>query len=368
MAQDNGSPGGEAASSQGTPERNPENTQNSPERRKRRKWPWVVGGAAALVFLGLLVAGAVAVALLFGGGGVASSPSYYTEEYVSGEGPEKIAVVPVEGTIAADTGGTAGALPTTTPGGLTDALEQAADDGSVQAVILEINSPGGGVTASAEMRDAILDFKEETDRPVVVSMASTAASGGYYIAAPADEIVAYESTLTGSLGVYIGLLNISEAAEEYGITQNYVKSGEFKTMGDPFRELTEDERAIFQSIVDQNYDEFVEVIVEGRDLTESEVRDIADGRVYSGLQAQELGLVDEIGDLDRAAAIASDLGEAEDPTVVRYVQEPGFGGLLMARLQPQPPEAVQVMEAAGVRFSGEPQYLYAPGVPGIRSK
>ncbi|CAN5639564.1 MAG: signal peptide peptidase SppA [Actinomycetota bacterium] len=359
---DNGSPGG------GMPERSPENTQNAPERKKRRKWPWVVGGIAAFIFLGLVVAGAVAVAILAGGGGGGgSSASNYTEEYVSGEGDEKVAVVPVEGTITADLGGTAGALPTTTPGGLTDALEQAADDDSVEAVILEINSPGGGVTASAEMRDAIIDFKEETDRPVVVSMADTAASGGYYIAAPADEIVAYESTLTGSLGVYIGLLNISEAAEEYGITQEYVRSGEFKTMGDPFRELSEDEREIFQSIVDQDYDEFVDVIVEGRDLPENEVRELADGRVYSGLQAQELGLVDEIGDLDRASNIASEMAEVEDPTVVRYVQEPGFGSLLMARLQPQPPEAVQVLEAAGVRFSGQPQYLYAPGVPGIRS-
>lgn len=363
MAQDNGSPEGGA-----TPERGPGGTQNAPERRKRRKWPWVVGGLAAFILLGLVVAGAVAVALIAGGGGGGSSASNFTEEYVSGEGSEKIAVVPVEGTITADVGGdVGGALPTTTPGGLTDALEQATDDDSVEAVILEINSPGGGVTASAEMRDAILDFKEETNRPVVVSMADTAASGGYYIAAPADEIVAYESTVTGSLGVYLGLLNISEAADKYGITQEYVRSGEFKTMGDPFRELSEDEREIFQSMVNQDYDEFVEVIVEGRGLPESEVRDIADGRVYSGLQARELGLVDEIGDLDRATNIASDLAEVEDPTVVRYVQEPGLGELLMARLQPQPPEAVQVMEAAGVRFSGEPQYLYAPGVPGMRS-
>jgi protease IV len=377
MSQDNGSP-----DNRNPEDRNPEdrsagevgggsrenNAGNVPERRKRRKWPWIVGGVAAFIFLGLVVAGAVAVALLVGGGGGGvSSSSNYTEEYVSGEGTEKVAVIPVEGTITADLGGTAGALPTTTPGGLQDALDQASDDESVEAVILEINSPGGGVTASAEMRDSILDFKEETDLPVVVSMADTAASGGYYIAAPADEIVAYESTLTGSLGVYIGLLNISEAAERYGITQEYVRSGEFKTMGDPFRELSEDEREIFQSIVDQDYEEFVDVIVEGRDLPEDEVREIADGRVYSGLQARELGLVDEIGDLDRAAEISAGLAEIEDPRIVRYVQEPGLGSLLMARLQPQPPEAVQVMEAAGVRFSGEPQYLYAPGVPGIRS-
>lgn len=361
MDQENGSTGG----IQGTPDGRPENT---PQRKKRRKWPWIVGGLAGLVFLGFLVAGAVAVALLFSGGGAGgSSVASYEEEYVFGEGSERVAVIPVEGVIAADVGSVGGTLPTSTPEGLTDALMQAKEDESVEAVILEINSPGGGVTASAEMHGEIVEFKEETDKPVVVSMADTAASGGYYISTPADEIVAHETTLTGSLGVYIGLLNFSEASEKYGITQNYVKSGEFKTMGDPFHELSEDEREIFQSIVNQDYDEFVEVIVEGRDLPEPKVREVADGRVYSGIQAKELGLVDELGGLEKAVNIASNLTDIEDPTVIRYVQEPGLGSLLMARFKPEPPEAVQIMEAAGVQFSGTPQYLYAPGVPGIRS-
>ncbi|MGH3087355.1 MAG: signal peptide peptidase SppA [Rubrobacteraceae bacterium] len=335
-------------------------TNNAP--RKRRKWPWIVGGLAGLVFLGFLIAGAVAVALLFSGGGGGGSPvANYNEEYVSGEGSERVAVIPVIGTIAADTGDVGGVAPTTTPQGLTDALAQAAEDDGVEAVILEVNSPGGGVTASAEMHDAIVDFKDEADKPVVVSMADTAASGGYYISTPADRIVAYETTLTGSLGVFLQLLDLTGIEEEYGISQRYIKSGEFKTMGNPWEDLTEEERDIFQSIVEENYDEFVEVIVEGRDLPESEVREIADGRVYSGSRAEELGLIDELGGFDRAVEIASDLAEVEDPTVIRYVQEPGLGSLLLSRLQPQPPEAVQVLEAAGVEFSGEPQYLYVPG-------
>lgn len=339
-----------------------------PAERARRRWPWVVGGIVAVVFLGFIVAGIVAIALLAGsgGGGTASAGGDFQEEYVSGEGSDRVAVIPVEGTIAADVSSTEDTLPTTTPRGLADALSQAEEDDSVKAVILEINSPGGGVTASADMHEEILDFKREANKPVIVSMADTAASGGYYIATAADEIVANESTLTGSLGVYIGLLNVSEAADKYGITQEYIRSGEFKTMGDPFRKLSDDEREIFQSIVDQDYDGFVDVIVEGRDLPEQRVRDLADGRVYSGLQAKDLGLVDDIGDLERASEVAAERAGVEDPTVIRYVQEPGFGSLLQAKLAPEPPEAVQVMEAAGVRAPGEPQYLYAPGAVGAK--
>lgn len=342
---------------------------NAPQNRRRRKWPWVVGGIVAVVVLGGIVLIGVLAALLTGGGsggGFTSAPGFQ-EEYVSGEGADRIAVIPVEGTIAPDVSSAGDLLPSTTPRGLADALTQAGEDPTVSAVILEINSPGGGVTASADMHDEILDFKRSSDKPVVVSMADTAASGGYYIATAADRIVAQETTLTGSLGVYLGLLNFSEAAEKYGITQEYVRSGEFKTMGDPFRQLSDDEREIFQSIVDENYNEFVDVIVEGRDLPESEVREIADGRIYSGLQARDLDLVDELGDLDTAVESTAELAGVDDPTVVRYVRQAGFGSLLMARFAPEPPEAVQIAEAAGVQFSGEPQYLYAPGAVGLRS-
>ena len=118
-----------------------------------------------------------------------------------------------------------------------DALRQAEEDENVAAVILEVNSPGGGVTESEQIHGDILDFKESTDKPVVVSMDATAASGGYYIATAADEIVANSSTITGSLGVIFQLTNVGEAADKLGVEQVIVKSGEFKDIGSPFREL-----------------------------------------------------------------------------------------------------------------------------------
>jgi protease IV len=329
---------------------------------RRRRWPFVVGGLVALGLL-VLTAGLVALVLVLGtGGSVASSPAAYEEEYVSGAGPTKIAVVPVEGAIAAADNSVPGTGPTSTPEGLADALKQAKDDESVAAVVLEVNSPGGGVTASDMMQQSILDFRASSGKPVVVSMEDTAASGGYYISTAADRIVASETTLTGSLGVFIPLLNFQEAAEKYGVTQTYIKSGKYKTMGSSWKKLTPEERGIFQSVVDQYYDEFVEVIVEGRHLPESRVREIADGRIYSGEQAKELGLVDKLGELEEATSIARNLANVEETTVVRYVESPSFVESLQARLAPPEPESVHIMREAGLDLEPKPYYLYLPGV------
>ncbi|HEY0129115.1 MAG TPA: signal peptide peptidase SppA, partial [Rubrobacteraceae bacterium] len=341
------------------PSQQPERHSAEPGRRRRR-WPFVVGGLVALGLVGLAV-GAVVVVLAVGATDGTTAPAVYEEEYVSGEGPQKIVVVPVEGTIASAESSVGGVQPTATPEGLSDALRQVADDTSVVAVVLEINSPGGGVTASDEMHQSILDFKRNTDRPVVVSMGDTAASGGYYISTAADRIVANETTLTGSLGVIFQLTNFSEAADKYGISQVVIKSGKFKDIGNTFREMKPEEREVFQSLVDESYAEFVSVISEGRGLSEERVREIADGRIYSGSQAKELGLVDSFGGIDEAAVIAGTLAEAQDTTVVRYVETPTFSETLLARLAPRQPEVEQVMDAAGLNLEPKPYYLYMPG-------
>src|ERR671916_2744704 len=276
------------------PSRQPERPAEEP--RRRRRWPFVVGGLMALGLIGLAI---VAVALILAAGSP-TAPAIYAEEYVAGDGASRIAVVPVEGTIAPADNTVGGIQPTTTPEGFADALRQAGQDTSVVAVVIEVNSPGGGVTASDEMHQSILDFKENTGKPIVVSMGDTAASGGYYISTAADRIVANETTLTGSLGVIIPLNNYAEAADKYGVEQVVVKSGEFKDMGSSFRDLTPEEREILQSIVDESYSEFVDVISEGRKIPEDRVREIADGRVYSGIQARDLGLVDSFGGLREA--------------------------------------------------------------------
>ena len=336
------------------PSRGPERQAEGP--RRRRKWPFVVGGLVAFGLVGLAVAGVILLLVA----GRPSVPAVYEEEWVAGDGPAVIAVVPVEGTIAPADNTLGGTQPTTTPEGLTDALRQAGQDTNVVAVVLEINSPGGGVTASDEMHQSILDFEENTGKPVVVSMGDTAASGGYYISTAADRIFAHETTLTGSLGVIILLPNFAEAAEKYGIKQVAIKSGKYKDMGSAFREMTPDEREIFQSIVDDLYSEFVEVISEGRGIPEDRVREIADGRIYSGVQAKKLGLVDSLGDLDEASATVGRLAGAKDTTLVRYVQAPTLFETVLARVAPQEPQAEQIMEAAGLDLEPKPYYLYLP--------
>ena len=316
-----------------------------------------------LGLIGLAVISAVVVLAIGASGGVAggTTPAVYDEEYVSGEGPEKVAVIPVEGTIAPSDSSLGGVQPTVTPEGLADALAQAADDPDVRAVVLEVNSPGGGVTASDEMHQSILDFKGSSGKPVVVSMGDTAASGGYYISTAADRIVANETTLTGSLGVIIQLNNFEEIADEYGYRQVVIKSGEFKDIGNAFRELTPEEREIFQGIVDESYEEFVDVISSGRDLPKDRVRELADGRIYSGAQARELDLVDSFGGLDEAANAAENLADAQQTTVVRYVQAPTLADTILSGLARRPTEAERLMEESGVTLDPIPYYLYLPG-------
>lgn len=335
--------------------------------RRRRTRGLLIGGAIAGVLL-FLTLGTIALVLLVGpgesggggGGGSAQPPETFRERYVSGEGPDKIAVLPIAGTIASETPVALGAA-TASPETLRNQLRQAAEDRRVRAVVLEVDSPGGGVVPTDRMHESIQDFKEQTGKPVVVSMGTTAASGGYYIATAADRVFANESTLTGSLGVIFSYLNLTEAADEYGIQQEVVKSGPYKDIGSLTREPTEEELEILQAYVDEGYDQFVQVIVEGRDLPEKEVRELADGRVYSGQQAEALGLIDELGDLERAAEASRELAGVEEATVVRYQrQSPGLVELLQARLAPTKPEAVQVIETAGLNLTPELQYLYRP--------
>ena len=335
--------------------------------RRSRTRGLVIGGAIAGVLLFLTV-GAVALVLLVGpgeagsrgGSGNAQPPETFRERYVSGEGSDKIVVLPVAGTIAAEAPGVLGAA-TASPETLRNQLRQATADRRFKAVVLEVDSPGGGVVPTDQMHESIQDFKEETGKPVVVSMGQTAASGGYYISTAADRIFANANTLTGSLGVIFEYLNFTEAAEEYGIQQEVVKSGPFKDIGSPTREPTEEELEILQAYVDEGYDQFVQVIVEGRGLPEQIVRELADGRVYSGQQAETLGLVDELGDLERATEASRELAGVERATVVRYQRRsPGIVELLQARLAQPKPEAVQVLETAGLDLNPELQYLYRP--------
>lgn len=212
-------------------------------------------------------------------------------------------------------------------------LEQAFSDETVDGVILQVNSPGGGVHETAEIHRLIVESQEMYDKPFYVSMGGMAASGGYYVAAPADKIFAEATTLTGSIGVIMESVNYAELAENHGVKFNTIKSGKHKDIMSPSRDMTDEEKEIMQSMVDEMYDEFVDVIVDGRMLDEKTVRNLGDGRIYTGKQAAEVDLVDHIGSLDDTIdELMEDYG-LEDATVVQYTSDLSFFGLLSMNIQ-----------------------------------
>jgi len=197
-------------------------------------------------------------------------------------------------------------------------IEEAGKDKSVDGIVLRVNSPGGGVVESAEIHKKIEEVQKDTDKPVYVSMGNTAASGGYYVAAPADKIVANPATLTGSIGVIMESINYTELADQLGIDFNTIKSGEYKDIMSASRKMTSEEKELLQEMVDELYDEFVEVIVDGRDMPESKVRDLGDGRVYTGKQAKENKLVDELGTMEDTIAIMEKDYDLKGAEVIQY--------------------------------------------------
>ncbi|PKN77262.1 MAG: signal peptide peptidase SppA [Deltaproteobacteria bacterium HGW-Deltaproteobacteria-10] len=184
-------------------------------------------------------------------------------------------------------------------------LEDFGKDDSIVAVVLRIDSPGGGVAASQEIYDAVVELKKQ--KKVVASMGSVAASGGLLIACGADKIVANPGTITGSISAIMQFANVEELFKKIGLKSSTVKSGQYKDIGSPLRAMTPEERKIIQDLVDDIYNQFVDVIVRDRKISREKVISIADGRVFSGRQAKEYGLVDRLGDLGAATKLASQL-------------------------------------------------------------
>jgi len=190
------------------------------------------------------------------------------------------------------------------------------DNNSVKAVVIHVESPGGGVSISQELYDAILRLRDE--KPVVVAMGAVAASGGYYIACAADRIIANPGTLTGSIGTVMSFHTYKGLMEKLGIGMETIKSGELKDVGTYAREMTKREELMLRSVIMDGYEQFVEVVAEGRDMEKEEVYPLADGSIFTGLQAYNLGLVDTLGGLRDAIQLAADLAELEgEPNVIR---------------------------------------------------
>jgi protease IV len=236
---------------------------------------------------------------------------------------DRIAVIRIEGVIL-DSQVTVGEL------------KRFSENPSVKAIVLRIDSPGGGVVPSQEIYDAVRQVRSKTSKTVIASMGNVAASGGYYIAAATDRIVANPGTLTGSIGVIMETANIEGLLQKIGVEGVVIKSGKFKDVGSPLRKMSEEERGLMQAVMDDVHKQFIEAVAEGRAMELAEAQALADGRIFTGRQAKEAKLVDELGNLDDAIQLAADVvGIEGEPKVVeprrrfsvRDLLESQFSGL-----------------------------------------
>jgi protease IV len=213
-------------------------------------------------------------------------------------------------------------------------LKRFGDSSSIKAIVLRIDSPGGGVVPSQEIHDAVQRVRNKQNKTVVASMGTVAASGGYYIAAAADRIIANPGTLTGSIGVIMELVNLEGLLKKVGVEGVVVKSGHYKDIGSPFRKMGVDDRRILQSVMDDVHNQFIEAVAEGRSLDVTVVRTLADGRIFTGRQAVDAKLVDELGDLDDAVRIAADMvGIKGEPTLVEPKKRFSIKEIIESRVQ-----------------------------------
>lgn len=257
-----------------------------------------------------------------------------------GFGKDKVAVVTVKGLISDSKS-------------VIEQIHDAEESSGVKAIVIRINSPGGGVGASQEIYREVTKIK---DKKVVVSMGSVAASGGYYIACGAEKIYANPGTLTGSIGVLMEFANVEELLGKIGLKGYVVKSGEYKDIGSPIRPMTDQERELLQGVIDNTYRQFVKVVSKGRRLPEDYVKGLADGRVFTGEQAKDLKLVDELGDLDDAVDGVAKMAGIKGKPYVKYMEKRRFSvfNLFLGD------EADSVFNALNNQIFGL-NYLFIPG-------
>jgi protease-4 len=255
---------------------------------------------------------------------------------------QKVAIVPIEGEIleARET---------------IETLHRYADNGSVRAIVMRINSPGGAIAPSQEIYEAVRRTRASSGKPIVASLDDVAASGGYYIASACDRIVSNPGSITGSIGVILEWMNTKDLVAWAKMKPEIITSGALKAAGTPYLDLTDAERAYFQNIVEQLHSQFVRAVAAGRKgkMSEADVARIADGRVFTGEQALRLKLVDELGNLDDAVRVAAKLAGVHGTpgTIYPKKQKPGLFDLLSG-------SSTDSETALGRIFSRRPRFLY----------
>jgi protease-4 len=313
----------------------------------------------ALVFLSvsLLASGCISVNLPLGGGGPLE------ESVVDGESGPKILMVDVSGTLTTKPeSGSFGLGGRESPTArMREEIDRALEDDEIAALLLRIDSPGGTVIASEMLYREVRRFKQETKRPVIAQILGAGASGGYYVAMAADEVRAYPSTITGSIGVIIAGINVSGLMERFGVANQTITTGSFKDAGSPLRPMRPEERAQLESVARDLFVSFLDVVQAGRPkLTRERIEQLADGRIYSASQALAAGLIDAVGELpeavDAARKAAGIEGEARVVVYHRPGEEPE--NLFWARGPAQP--AAQALDWTQLP---DPAFLYlwSPG-------
>ena len=279
-----------------------------PEKRKGRKRQYI-----AVITVLLLIIAASFAAIYYGAGG-----ELYPKD-------DRVAVIYVQGTILS--GSVPGGFGYVTSEEISDNIQEAVEDDSIQAIVLRINSPGGSPAAAEEIVAEIKKAQNE-GVPIVVSMGDVAASAAYYISAPTDMIFANPSTMTGSIGVIWTFQNMSGFYDEEGIEFHIAKSGEFKDMGGSWRGLSDEEMEYADTVIIEVYNRFIDEVAIGRDMSRSDVKDVADGRIYTGAKAKNLGLIDNFGNMYDAIDAAGKLGGIDGTPTIVYMNRPTLSRLL----------------------------------------
>lgn len=285
------------------------------------------------------------------------------ETTVSGSGKDKILIVDISGIISEEQKrGLAGlSEEPDMVARIKEELKIAARDKHMKAVILRINSPGGTVTASDIIYHEIEQFKKKTDIKVIACITDLGASGGYYVAVSADKIIAHPTTVTGSIGVIMLNLSVEGLLQKIGVKDTSIKTGEHKDMGSPLKAMTDEERRIFQGVMDTLYERFLTVIAENRKaLTLEKLKTLADGRIYTAKQALEHGLIDQIGYLDEAISLTKEEAGLAEARVVMYHRPGTYKNNIYSQLSSAGLGTINLLNIDLKSFvhSGTPSFMY----------
>lgn len=320
--------------------------KEAPKKKRRRKGCWIAVAVVVILVI-LAVCSFIGIIALAGGSSDGNVTSFGSDEKIiyRGSNEGKVAVVDIKGMILqGEANETGGAI----TGVVLNDLRKAASDDQVRAVIINIESPGGEVVASDIIYNEIEKLAD--DKPVVAYSSTTAASGGYMAAMGADHFMIHPQGITGSIGVVLQTASLEGLYEKLGIETATIKSDEYKTNDqlfddDPDGELDQ----VFQEIVDDSYDRFVEIVMKGRGMNRIEVEELADGRIYSGEQAVKLGLADDTGYFENSIAKAYELAGEDDLSVVRYQHLDFFSDLFDFGVVSDIPEEVAILNQSGVK-------------------